>query len=498
MEHPTNLMMVTGAFLTREPLDFERVRNLYATRLVSIRRFRQRVVEGTLGLGLPHWEDDPYFDVDLHLHYIALPGEGTREQFAELASDLASTPLDYTKPLWQVHVVDNVMGAGALIMRIHHCIGDGTALVSVIRQMLDHDPEGNEPDLPPRRPRKQQGMLESLSSSAAWMVQNARSAVGTLAATGIDGIQHPSHLIELSQQLTRQATKGAALVGHALTQGNDPDTPLKGRLSVHKRVAWMDDLTVLECKEMCRTLGIKINDLVVAAVAGAMRTYLLERDVAVEGLDVHAIVPVDLRGEGNPGALGNVFGLVFLALPIGVADPIERVMTVKRRMDRLKQSNEALFYYGLLNIFGMTPKQVEEMVVEFFAGKATTVLTNVVGPRAPLYLAGAEVESIVFWVPQSGRLGMGVSIFSYNGRICVGIITDAGLAPDPERLVAAFADEWQTLRASAAGLEEAARVQAAQRVRCVAVTRDGSACRNLALPGLELCYKHNTTMQQPA
>lgn len=490
MEHPTNLMMITGTLICKQRLDFEAVCQVYRERLLRFRRFRQRVVEGSLGLGLPHWEDDPYFHFDSHMHYIALPGAGTREQFAELISDLSSTPLDYNRPLWQVHVVDNVMGGGALIMRLHHCIGDGTALVAVTSQLMDHAGGVTAGQPPAKRERKQKGLLESISGNASWLLSGTRSVLNSLIAGGLDGIQHPSHLVELGQEVTRQATKGAAIVGRALTQPNDPITPLKGRLGVAKQVAWTDDVDLAEAKQICAALGVKINDLIVAAMTGALRSYLLHRGVAVDGLEIHAIVPVDMRPAERALELGNVFGLVFLGLPVGIADPLVRVLTINKRMDSLKRSNEAVLYYSLLNIFGMTPKQVEENAVDFFGAKATMVFTNVAGPRMPLYMAGTEVDSIVFWVPQSGRLGMGISIYSYNGRISVGVITDAGLAPDPERISLAFAEEFILLRRLA---NERAAVEALhlhEKPLCIATTRNGSACRNPARPGMAYCHRH--------
>jgi WS/DGAT/MGAT family acyltransferase len=501
MEHPTNLMMITGALICRQPLNFAGVCEVYRVRLLRFRRFRQRVVESSLGLGLPHWEDDPYFNFDSHMHHIALPGEGTREQFADLLSDLTSTPLDYNRPLWQVHVIDNVMGGGALVMRLHHCIGDGTALVAVTTQLMDQ--EGAEPDAgaPVKRPHREHGLMESIAGNATWLLSGTRTVINSLLAGSLDGLQHPSHLVELAQQLTRQATRGAAVVGRALTQPNDPVTPLKGRLGVAKRLAWCSDIPVQDAKEICSALQVKINDVIVAAMTGALRRYLIAREVPLDllaTLEIHAVVPVDMRPAERAFDLGNVFGLVFLGLPVGVADPLERVIMVKKRMDTLKRSNEAVLYYSLLNLFGMTPKQVEENVVDFFGAKATMVFTNVVGPRVPLYMAGTEVDSVVFWVPQSGRLGMGISIYSYNGRITVGVVTDEGLAPDPERITDAFADEFRLLRRVAGEQVAVRQLHVREKPLCVATTRSGSACRNPARPGHAFCHRHLQLAAQPA
>ena len=489
MEHPTNLMMITGALLFKQPLDINRVRETYRERLLQFRRFRQRVVESPIPLGLPFWEDDPRFHFESHIHHIALPGEGTRAQLTDLLSDLASTPLDFSRPLWQVHIVDNVEGGSAIVMRIHHCIGDGTALVAVTMNLMDSDP--NAPlALPPRRERRQKSLLETLTGNARTVLQNTRELLGNVWGESMESFLHPSHLVEMGREATRVATQGAATVGRALIQGNDPVTLFKGPLGVAKRVAWSEPVGVEEAKGIAHALGAKINDVMVAAMAGALRRYLIDRATDVTGMTVSAVVPVDLRAAERALDLGNVFGLVFLAVPVGLTDPLERLIAVKRRMDALKNSNEALLYFGLLNLFGETPKQIVEGAVQFFAARATMVFTNVVGPRTPLYLAGTEIDNVVFWVPQSGRLAMGISIYSYNNRITVGVITDAGLAPDPEQIAASFGDEYRILARAAHERVVASQSQESALPRCAAFTKTGSPCRNAARPGTAYCRLH--------
>lgn len=489
MEHPTNLMMITGVLLLKQPVEVARVREVYRVRLLQFRRFRQVVMENPVPLGMPFWQDDPHFNLDAHIHHIALPGEGNRAQLIALLSDLASTPLDFTKPLWQVHVVDNVEGGAALVMRLHHCIGDGTALVAVTLNLLDSDP--NAPlELPPRRERKPRSLLETLTGNARSVLAGTRALLGNVWSESMESFLHPDHLVEMGREATRAATQGVATLGRALVQANDPITPLKGMLGVTKRVAWSKPVALDETKAMAHALGAKINDVLVAAMTGALRTYLLEKGTNVTDMTISAVVPVDLRPADRALDLGNVFGLVFLAMPVGLEDPMARLIAVKRRMDALKSSNEALLYYGLLNLFGATPRQVEESAVVFFAARATTVFTNVVGPRAPLYLAGSEIDNIVFWVPQSGRLAMGISIYSYNNQITLGVITDAGIVADPERITEAFAEEYQLLARVARERHIAQEERAHAKPRCAAFTRTGSPCRNASLPGMAYCRIH--------
>jgi hypothetical protein len=167
-------------------------------------------------------------------------------------------------------------------------------------------------------------------------------------------------------------------------------------------------------------------------------------------------VPVNLRPLTTTPRLGNQFGLVFLALPVGIADPLDRLLELQERMDAIKSSPEALVAFGILNAMGIAPKQIQDQLVNIFGVKATGVMTNVPGPRQPLYMAGRQMKELMFWVPQSGRLGLGVSILSYNGTVQLGVATDVGLVPDPDVIIAGFHREFESFK------EMVARAEAAQ------------------------------------
>jgi WS/DGAT/MGAT family acyltransferase len=200
-----------------------------------------------------------------------------------------------------------------------------------------------------------------------------------------------------------------------------------------------------DVKGIGKGLGGTVNDVLLTAMTGGLRRYLQDRGEPVDGLNFRAVVPVNLRRPGTEHELGNKFGLVFLSLPVGLADPVDRLRELKRRMDGLKDSLEAPVAFGILNGIGMSPEAIQDVVVNIFGTKGTAVMTNVIGPMEPIYLAGAPLDSLMFWVPQSGRLGMGVSILSYAGRVWMGIITDEGLVPDPEAIIAGFQSEFAQL-----------------------------------------------------
>jgi WS/DGAT/MGAT family acyltransferase len=243
-------------------------------------------------------------------------------------------------------------------------------------------------------------------------------------------------------------------LGRLVVLPPDPATVFKGKLGRRKRAAWSEPVPLEDFKAIGKAFGATVNDILVAVATGALRRYMEKRGQPTVGIAIRASVPVNLRPLEQAHKLGNAFGLVFLSLPIGIVDPVRRVRAIKKEMDELKGSPEALVAFGLLSLMGLAPVEVEQLGLRFFGSKATAVLTNVPGPRQPLYMAGRKIDKVMFWVPQSGHLGLGISILSYNGGVMLGIATDAGLVPDPERIVENFKVEFEAVRAAAKELSK--------------------------------------------
>jgi WS/DGAT/MGAT family acyltransferase len=188
-----------------------------------------------------------------------------------------------------------------------------------------------------------------------------------------------------------------------------------------------------------------VNDVLIAAVTGGIRRYMEKHEQPVDALDIRAVVPYSLRPDEDLNSLGNKFGLVFLSLPVGVRNIVNRLQVVKFRMDQIKSSPEAAVAFGILETIGMTTRQAESIIVKIFAIKATAVMTNVPGPRGPIYVAGELLKGMMFWVPQPGDLALGVSIISYNGEVVVGVAGDQKVIPHPDEIVEGFLEEFNCL-----------------------------------------------------
>ena len=253
------------------------------------------------------------------------------------------------------------------------------------------------------------------------------------------------HDPSLATLLAKEGGGIARELVHALSLPDDPPSLLRGQLGVSKRVAWAEPLDLEEVKAVGRACGCTVNDVLMAAAAGALRSYMRERGEALEGISLRATVPVNLRPLEHAKKLGNHFGLVFLDLPVGEDNPLRRLQRVAECMDQLKQSRQAIMAYGLLAALGIAPHPLQEIALELFSRKASAVATNVPGPQQPLYMAGCTVREIMFWVPQTGSIGLGLSILSYRGKVHFGLIADARLVPDPDAVVRRFGEEFEKL-----------------------------------------------------
>jgi WS/DGAT/MGAT family acyltransferase len=459
MDEPANLMQINGVLVLEEPLPLALVKAIVRRRLLPIPRFRQRVAGGspeTSGSAAngphPRWEDDPAFDLDRHVLEEALPGPGDDATLASVVGRLMSTPLPADRPLWEFRLLHGYRGGSALLGRIHHAIGDGVALMLVLLSLTDLEPGGPPAVLPqPDEPEADPGDLlsarpnpfSSLFRPPVHDLERILALADEVAPELMRLLLQPGEALRRSRLLTAIGSVGA--FGRLVGRPADPRSPFKGPLGVPKLVAWSESLSLADVRETGRALGGSINDVLVSATAGGLRRYLERRGAPPRRLDVRAAMPVNLRPLGRMSELGNHFGLIFLSLPLGIADPLERLAEVRRRSASLRRSAEPVVVYGILRAIGMVPLALQRLVVRIFATKATLVMTNVPGPRQTLYLAGKPIHDIFFWVPQSGHVGLGVSIFSYGGRVRLGVGTDAGLVPDPSAIVDGFQAELDAL-----------------------------------------------------
>lgn len=430
LEQPNNLMMVSALLLLDRDPDHQRLETIVRDRLLSYERFRCLAVESRLGVGLPHWEVDPDFDLDQHLVYEPMPGADF-SQVVGRVSELMSQGLPRSRPLWELRVLEGLQEGAAVLARLHHSIADGIALMKVLLRVAEQEahPAPSEPE----SEATELGLAAPADGPHPGLWAGARQTAHQLLQYGHDLLFHPP----VARELADQSRLAAHSLQRVLRLPPDSDNALRGPLSVAKVAAVSPPLELAQLKRCSRRLDCTVNDLLMACLAGGIGRCLQRMQAVPPDLEVRAVVPVDLR-QLEDQALGNRFGLVFLELPVGDPSAANRVRRVRGRMRELKQSSEALVTFELLATVGLLPTPVEQSIVEWFGNKATAVVTSLKGPETGLYMGSARLTGLMYWVPQSGHLGLGVSMISYDGQVRVGVASDAGLLDRPDLLVQDF------------------------------------------------------------
>jgi len=406
MDRPDNLMMITALFLFEHGLDFQKLKKAIKERLLTYDRFRMRVRRSRNPLRRPSWVPVKDFDLDNHLERVSLKG-GSQEDLHDFVGKKMSQRLSRRHPLWKFYLVEDLQKGSALVAVLHHAIADGNALMRVLMKLTDPVETGTE--------------IERVQKARQLNVK-------------------PRGFVDLAKKgLGATATLSKGLIE------SEPTTPFRGPLSKAKKVSVSKAISLDDIKLARIPTSSTVNDILMAALTGGLRRYILREQGELKAdCSVRAVVPVDLRRSSGED-LGNKFGLIFMSLPVGIEDPHDQLLEVKKRMNELKESPQAIMVLGLLAAVGAIPAELEKRVVTMFSSRATTVLTNVPGPKEPLKLAGSEISSLMFWVPQSGGLGLGLSILSYNNSVRVGVAADAGLVKYPEALARDFEEAFEEL-----------------------------------------------------
>ncbi|MBX3658412.1 MAG: wax ester/triacylglycerol synthase family O-acyltransferase [Ramlibacter sp.] len=445
MDSEANLMMIVGVWTLKPGIKYADLCQRVEERLLKYNRFRQRVVEDTAGAT---WVEDRDFDITRHVVHEKLPRHAkgqTQQALQDRVGVLAMQPLDPRRPLWQISLVEDYEGGSAMIVRIHHCIADGIALISVTMSLVD----GGAP--PPERKRKsapagaEDWISDTLIKPLTDITVKALGAAGDGAARSLGMLRDPQKGMSGSLDMAKLAFQVLSDAAALALMPDDSRTRLKGKPGNTKRVAWCQPIPLDEVKAVGKALNCSVNDVLLSCVAGALGEYLKSLGDEVTGQEIRAMIPVNLRPLDQAYKLGNRFGLVPLVLPIGVDNPIERVYEVRRRMSALKGSTQPLLAFGMLAVAGLLIKPAQDAMLNLFGKKTTAVMTNVPGPREKLRFLGATLEQSMFWVPQSGDIGLGVSILSYGGGVQFGVITDTALCPDPQRIIDEFEPEFAKL-----------------------------------------------------
>ena len=422
---PDSIATIAGIMTFKKKLHRAHMLEVLEKGLMKFERFQKTVIVKD---GNPMWHLDENFQLQNHIHHIALPGKGGYKELQECVSDLISHPLDYNRPLWDIHVIDNYNNGTAIFWRIHHVIGDGIALVKVIFSLTGITAKDSlaifgKKEAP--KPKKVKDEIEYIIDLGVSLYDDAKQI-----------LHNPSILKDMLQHNWQLAKEAGDLV-----RGRKANLLYKGTPGQAKKAAWTEPLPLDAFKGLSKFFDAKINDIMLASLAGAMRKHLLRhKQKAAEGVKV--VIPVNLRREGEVNSLNNEFSFITLDLPVHLSSFAKRVAYIKERTAALKPSANSMIMTELIHIVAdYTPLAAKQKLLAFLGKSIAGVVTNVPGPKHPIYLAGGKVEDLMFWVPHTVPLGIGVSLMSYNGKVYMGLVTDNVLVKDPDVIVKGFASE---------------------------------------------------------
>lgn len=440
-QHVGGLTILDPSTAPAGRLRHQDVVRVISSRLHLVPRFRERVMFPPLASGRPVWVDDPNFDIDFHIRKAGLPSPGSRRDLAEYVQRVISRPLDRTKPLWEAYVIEGLEeGLVAMLTKVHHALVDGISAIDIATVLLDFSPEPQVLSPPPWAPEPAPSRAMLFRSSLRDTVVHP---VLSLAETARAAMVAPQRVAEeIGETL-------GGIVG-VLGRGMAPESPFNRRVGPNRRFA-MVEAPVSTFKAVKRALGGTVNDVILATVAGAVYRLFRERKEPTRGRTLRAMVPVSVRTKSDRMAFGNRVSSIFVDLPIGPMGAKRRLRLISEATQDIKESNQAVGAEFLMSIGAWAPPTLHALAARLAVRTrlVNLVVSNVPGPRVPLYIAGARVLANYPTMPLAERMGLSIAVTSLSGTMAFGITADWDSLPDIELLAASTEESLRELQKAA-------------------------------------------------
>lgn len=447
LERPSVHMHVAGlAILDPATRPGARLRYADLVRLIEQRihlvpRFRQKVVFPPFGAGRPVWVDDAGFDIGFHLRRAALPSPGGRQELADFVQRVQSRPLDRSKPLWEMYLVEGLEDDYvAVLSKSHHAMIDGISGMDIATVMFDFAPD------------------PAVVRAPAWTPEPEPSGAELFVGAVADQLSHPlqsavagaTRMVRAPRDALDQAGRVLGGMGALLSRGMAPAGPFNRPVGPNRRFA-MAEVPVDDAKAVKNALGGTVNDVVLAAVTGALRRLLRHRRQKVTGVRLRAMVPVSTRDGSRSMALGNQVSMFFVDLPVGTPDPARRLRQIAAATEHLKSSHQAVAATAIMGTAQWAPPTLHGLAARLLARQrvANLVVSNVPGPQVPLYLDGARLLAAFPVMPLGETLGLSVAVTSLSGVMGFGFTADWDSAPDIDVLASGLLEAVDDLKKAA-------------------------------------------------
>ncbi len=444
----TPLHVASVTIIDGDDYDYDRFARHVESRLHLLPPFTRRLVEVPFGIDHPYWVEDPDFDLEFHLRRIALPAPGDDHQLAEQVARIHGRALDRSRPLWEMYLIEGVRERDvAVLCRMHHAAVDGVSGAEILTILLDTSPDVEAPAEPPPLVKERvPSQVEMLARGSLGLLTSPARAVRTAGRT-------LQALPAVGSRLAALRRPDDDTIGRPKVQA--PPTPFNAPITPHRRFAF-GSVSLDTVKAIKNARGTTVNDVVMAACAGALRSYLVAHD-ALPDRPLQAMVPISVRTEAEKGAMGNRVTSLVAMLPTDVDDPLERLARTHAAMQTAKERDavpaDLLADYSQFATPAVAARAARAVarlrLAERFRPPVNLVISNIPGPNFPLYYAGARMKALYPVSAIVDGIGLNITLQSYMGSLDFGLVSCRELVPDLWDLWAMLEDEFATLAAAA-------------------------------------------------
>lgn len=438
-DNPHNPIQIAGIIILERGLDFDVLKTLVEQSILPIGKFRKRPATSSSLFGIPSWEDDPDLKLSDHVHIISIKAQNSEYSLKDLISELMSQPMDTSRAMWDFYLVENYFDRRAIVVRLHHSIGDGISLLRTLLSISEGGPTRGI--IPPMVQDAHTNSEKNGSERTHRAGKTLRNAGMRLLAGGYLAIKDQ----EYASTLLEDGLKASTVLGNLFLRPDDSQTFLSGDVGIQKRVTWSVPFKLDEIKIIGKSFGATVNDVFLSMISGAISRYADSQEEGMQEAYIHAFLPVYMLPFGEEVPIGNHLSAVFVHLPVNIADPVERLLHLHSQMDEIKSSPEAIIHRGVLDLLGIVPTSIQDVTIDFLGRKFSTIFSSVPGPREKILIAGIPVDAVIAWVPQIVETSLGISFITYSNKVRICIASDASLIPDPEIIAGFFSVEFERL-----------------------------------------------------